>query len=57
MISEELPYALIGEWEDKVREVFLQRARDIGNDEVHGDLSKAFWHFEQHFEFGDAVDL
>jgi hypothetical protein len=57
MISEQLPYALIEEWEDKVREVFLQRARDIDNDEAHQALSKAFRLFEQYFELGDAVEL
>jgi hypothetical protein len=57
MISEELPYALIGEWEDKIREVFLQRARDIHDDALYRDLSNAFWHLEQHFNLGNAVEV
>jgi hypothetical protein len=43
MISEELPYA--------------QRARDIHDDALYRDLSNAFWHLEQHFNLGNAVEV
>ncbi len=56
MISEELPRALIEEWEEEVMEVLLQRARDIDNEDAQRALSEAFGHLSS-YNFGDAADL
>ena len=54
MISEELPRALIEEWQEEAMEVFIQRARDFENEEAEQALAKAF---ERLTTYGSAADL
>ncbi len=42
MISEELPRALIDEWEEEAIEVFIQKAQEANNDEAERALKDAF---------------
>jgi ParB-like nuclease domain len=44
MISEELPRALIEEWQGQAMEVFVQQARDANNEEAERALEEAFRH-------------
>jgi hypothetical protein len=54
MISEELPRALIEEWQEEAMEVFIQRARDVDSEEAEQALAKAF---ERLTTYGSAADL
>jgi hypothetical protein len=54
MISEELPRALIEEWQEEAMEVFIQRARDLDSVETEQGLAKAFGRLNC---YGDAADL
>jgi ParB-like nuclease domain len=42
MISEELPRALIEEWQEEVREVLIEEARDANSEEAEEALRNAF---------------
>ena len=44
MISEELPRALIEEWEEEVVEVLIGQTRDAGSEEAERALREAFGH-------------
>jgi hypothetical protein len=44
MISEELPRALIEEWQEQAMEAFIQQARDANSDEAEQALKAAFMH-------------
>jgi hypothetical protein len=53
MISEELPRALIEEWQEEAIEVFIQRARDLESEEAEKALGTAF----ERLAYGSADDL
>lgn len=57
MISEQLPRALIEEWEAEAMEVLIERAREAGGEEAETSLRDAFGRLDAAREEAAAADL
>ena len=57
MISEQLPRALIEEWEEEAMEVLIERAREAGGEEAETALRDAFGRLDAARDEAAAADL